>query len=349
LLLDKLDKLGIRGTPHKLIKSYLKNRTQIVQIGNSFSTPEVLSCSVPQGSVIGALLFLIYVNDLPLFVNNGKLTQFVDDITYLLKNKSLNNLSQQANTDIESMCDWFYVNGLVLNTTKTVIMNFNIPHDDFNDIANTFKIPLNPVTQTKFLGITIESNLGWIAHIDNVAVKLARACYCIKKIKILANKSTSKIYYFSNFHSVMVYGIVCWGCVTEAKRIFILQKRAIRLITGNASRAHCRELFKEESILPFPCVYIFETLLHAFRNKSNFNLLGASHEYNTRKGNNTLSVPIHRTALFEKSPNYMAVKLFNKLPDTFKEIKKIGTFKKKLKAFLMDKCFYDVKEFLESK
>lgn len=345
ILLKKLDYLGIRGVAHSWIASYLSNRTQIVKIGSSISSPVTLTSSVPQGSVIGPLLYILYVNDFPNSIKNGLVTQFADDTSCLQSSQSLDNLVILTNTNLNKMSDWFKNNKLVLNSSKTATMMFNVPNECRNPINKQLSLALKCVEHTKFLGITIDVNFSWKIHINEISVKLARACFCLRKIKQLTNFSTCKTYYYSNFQSILCYGITCWGIVADAHRIFVLQKKAMRIMCGEPPRTSCKDLFKKHKILPFPCIYILETLILGFKKKSDFNLLGDTHDYNTRNGKRLLMVPKHRTCLYERSPYYMAVKLFNKLPEYIKVLKSLKKFKQHLKDYLLEKCFYSLTDF----
>lgn len=346
LLLKKLNYLGIRGNALLWIASYLKNRQQLVQINNKQSKLKTNKFSVPQGSVLGPILYILYVNDFPDIIKTGLTTIFADDTNCLQFDLILDNVILKTNNSLKNMQNWFSDHNLIMNTEKTVILPLNVTPNDTNKIENSLNFPIDTVDYAKFLGVTIDLKLNWRQHIDDISPKIARACFCLKKIKTSTSINICKIYYFANIHSLLTYGIICWGVSKYSERIFKLQKSAVRTICNVKWDTHCKPLFKENNILTLPCIYIYETLIHLFKNISDYQHLGGSHDYQTRHGDKILSVPRHRLKFFESSPHYMGIKLYNKLPRHIQQNKNIKHFKYELKKYLTGKCFYSIEEFL---
>ena len=155
---------------------------------------------------------------------------------------------------------------------------------------------------------------------------------------------TVKIMYYTNFLSVLKYGIIFWGGNSNIQKIFIGQKRFLRTIKNMQFRVRCRGVFKSEGLMTVYGVYLYESLVFFFKNRESFELR-VIHEYNTRTLN--VTYPVHRLALTEKSPIYMCLKLFNKLPHNIQEINSFKVFKHKIKTLIINLEPYSVKEFLE--
>ena len=174
ILLEKLDNIGIRGTPNKLMESYLTNRFQYVQIGNTKSNLLPINCGVPQGSVLGPLLFIIYINDLANCCLQGKICIFADDTAIYFECTNINELLHTGSTIMQDLDRWFTANLLTLNTDKSFFCIFrkinkslNIP--DKIEFNNKY---ISRAKSIKYLGITIDEFLNWDEHILNLCNSL---------------------------------------------------------------------------------------------------------------------------------------------------------------------------------
>ena len=158
------------------------------------------------------------------------------------------------------------------------------------------------------------------------------------------NVNTLKVLYHSNLKSVMRYGILFWGSSSEIQRVFVVQKRVIRTIKRLGFMCTCRGSFRELKIMTVFALYIFECIMFLFKNRNIFSSASV-HTYNTRNYN--IMYPQHRLAITEKSPYYMCVKLFNKLPLDMKSITNVKTLKRKLKQVLINIEPYSINDFLD--
>ncbi|CAF4883983.1 unnamed protein product [Pieris macdunnoughi] len=212
ILVGKLQHYGVDGKASSLMNSYLKGRIQRVHVNGVTSPGSQVSMGVPQGSILGPFLFLIYINDLPFFVNEvHEMVLFADDTSLLFKVNRNNVLLDDVNNSISRIVNWFNVNNLLLNENKTKCIRFTTTSVK-RDIGN-LKIKdseLNFVDKTVFLGITIDSKLQWGPHIETLSNRLSSAAYAVKKIRQFTDEDTAKIVYHSYFHSVMSYGILLW-------------------------------------------------------------------------------------------------------------------------------------------
>ena len=173
ILLDKLYHYGIRGVAHDWFRDYLSNRKQYVHINGTSSGQLPISCGVPQGSILGPLLFLVYVNDLATVSEHALTILFADDTNLIYNGKTYNELKILIKNDLSKISHWFKANKLALNESKTKYMIF---HTSYNKPPFSFQIILNNielerVENSKFLGVIIQENLMWNTHINYICNK----------------------------------------------------------------------------------------------------------------------------------------------------------------------------------
>jgi hypothetical protein len=176
--------------------------------------------------------------------------------------------------------------------------------------------------------------------------KLNTAHYMIYRLKNITNLQVSRMVYFASFHTHLRYGITIWGNDPHSRKIFLLQKKVVRLLCNVSKQTSCRDLFKVLGILPLPCIYIYEMVCWIKHDRgkltSNFDI----HKHNTRhKGDLHLQT---RTNLAKSNGRNMGIILFNKLPNYIKKIERKHKFKSSVKQFLLQNTFYSVEEYLLS-
>ena len=254
ILLAKLEHYGIHGLANEWFRSYLSNRKQYVSINSHESSLASVLYGVPQGSVLGPLLFLIYINDVNQAIKFCKVHHFADDTNLLHFNKSFAKLNKLVNLDTKNLTVWLNANKISLNVDKTELVIFKHQR---KKLDTEIKIKLNrkrlyPSQSVRYLGIKIDQNLNWKDHINDIAVKLNRANALLFKIRNFVNITFLKTIYFAIFDSHINYANLVWAQNSNAmSRILTLQKKAMRIITFQSRNCHSGPLFFKLKLLKF--------------------------------------------------------------------------------------------------
>ena len=346
ILLDKLEHYGIRGTPLTWFKSYLTNRVQYVSIDDESSAHLLVRCGVPQGSILGPLLFILYINDLQA-VTDLDLIMFADDTNIFATGLTKNAMVGKLNLDLNLISDWFAANLLSLNLNKTCYMIFGNKQNlnlDLDIRINNQK--LIRTYETKFLGVIITTDLKWGRHVDMIVNKMSKVVGIFRKIRYKLNSVVLKQLYHTLLEPYITYCSSIWASphkTVKLNRVLLLQKSAIRIISHSHYIAHTNPLFSSLKILK---VYdIAKTailvLMHKSRNntlphkfQTYFQLTSQIHSYCTR-GAEKYAIPYARTRCRSNSIQVIGPRLWNLLPSTLQEIKTLQRFKLKLKEFFI--------------
>ena len=235
--MTKLELYGIKGQALSFLESYLSNRNQKCQIQGSFSSEKLIKCGVPQGSILGPLFFLLYINDLPQCLEKTKPRLFADDTNLTVSGNSITDLETAVNSDLEKLRKWLIANKLSLNVAKTEFM-LNGSKQMIKSISNSqlnVKIEnksIKQVYETKTLGVTIDQHLSWRTNTENICKKITSGISALRRLKEFADKQTLLSVYNAIVRPYFDYCCEVWDVFgeTQSKRLQKLQNRAARII-----------------------------------------------------------------------------------------------------------------------
>lgn len=332
ILLQKLGNCGLDSSSVSLLKSYLSNRFQYVVSKNQVSEPKHVSVGVPQGSILGPLLFLVYMNDLPDCSRDGSFILFADDTTIVHSDSDADSLEIRVRDTLSNVEGWFVSNRLTVNQGKSEKLLFALRTVGDQD-----------VNFVKFLGVYLDNKLTWEKHTQYLSDRLSKNLYLLHKLSREVSFRTLLTAYYGLFHSIISYAVLVWGHSPHASEIFGLQRKAIRIMCNLPYRADCRQAFKSTSVLTLPSMYILQCLLYARGRVSGYTRHGMLHSYDTR-GRDDIVPDFHRLSKTRNGTDYYAVKFYNILPRSLRELE-MKPFKSALTSFLKDNPFYNFDEF----
>ena len=266
LLLQKLHIIGIRGTENDWFRNYLTGRTQSTVLGKNRSRKSTITCGVPQGSILGPLLFLIYINDMP---NATQLLSilFADDTTYQISSNCILELEKRANSELLKAENWFKANYLTLHPKKTRYILFQTSKKRKKSEASEHDLEIRLMNQKvqrvgaeqeetafKFLGLWIDEHLDWKEHVKKTITKIRQLSYTMMRLKNVISSQHQTIIYKGLIKPIIEYGIALWGH-TMPKDLTRAHKKIIRIINHEPRHAHVEPLLKQMNCLQLNDLY----------------------------------------------------------------------------------------------
>ena len=227
ILLTKLKFYGINNETLHWFKSYLSHRQQQVSISNTKSGFKPISCGVPQGSILGPLLFLLFINDLPLYTSNVSTDMYADDTTLYDIQTSQEAIERNLQIALNELNIWCKSNGMVLNTAKTKVMFVTTKQKRNGLISDKIELKYNndslqTITNGKILGIFVDNNLSWTEHIKHITKKIASNVWLLSKIKMFLSLEHHIQFYKSYIQPHIDFCNIVWGNTSETNKLKIL-------------------------------------------------------------------------------------------------------------------------------
>ena len=347
ILIEKMNIYGIRGIYNQWFRDYLSNRKQFVTYNKFQSESSAIKCGVPQGSILGPLLFLLYINDLSTVSSALLSILFADDTNMFISGRNIQGMCDQMNSDLKVIENWLYCNKLSLNVLKTHYMIFTPRKivEDINLYVNN--TPIQRVYVTKFLGVQIDSKLSWKSHIDYICKKLSKCVAIFAKARRKLPKSCLISLYYSIAYPYFIYCNHVWGNNYSAvlKKLVLVQKKIIRIITNSPFRAHTEPLFFANNILNVTDIYDYTACIFMYKNINPdettlfthfFQRKCDIHAYPTSRSQD-LHVPRCKINIRKFSIRINGPKVWNSIPVHIRDSFTPLTIKWKLKKYLQDR------------
>ena len=348
ILIRKLEHYGIRGVAKKWFENYLCNRKQLVKFNGIKSEKMTITTGVPQGSVLGPLLFLLYINDIQYCSELVSVILFADDTNVLYSHTCLKTLNEILQIEMKKITNWLNVIKLFLNATKTKFILFRSrnkksKHDLYISINEE---NIKQVKNITFLGIVIDEFLTWRDHIDLISKKFIKCAAIISRIRHFTNLNSLKLVYYALVYPYLTYGNLIWSNAYKShmQKLVNIQKKVVRLMTFKSYSEHTEPIFNDLKILNLSKLneYIISSFMFRYFHLRNlpeiFNDYFLSnkdiHNYNTRNAV-LLHKKFNRTNFNKHTLANKGTDVWNNLPLQYKEIRSFPTFKATLKKYFL--------------
>lgn len=319
-LQNVMNNYGIRGTTLELMKNYLEKRQQITKINNTFSTPKEVKIGIPQGTVIGPILFIMYLNSLLKADINGTIISYADDTALIFHGQDWEEVKQKTKIGIKIVINWLETNRLTINMKKTNYLAFSLTKANRPiycniDINETI---IKEAQHTKYLGIMIDKYLKWQPHMDYLTQRLRKLIYKFYILRTFLTTNEIIVIYKTLVESLLTYGIIVWGGIynNALSRLNIIQKYLLKLIYKKNKLYPTRLLFTTQTV-NIRTMYATAICVHIHYHKTREDQI--NHKKNTRgKTEGKLKNPKNLKNINMRSYTYLAPQTYNLLPEEIK-------------------------------
>ena len=343
LLLRKLTIYGLSPQTLKLIASFLTNRRQAVYQDSLVSPLMPIKYGIPQGSVLGPILFSIYINDLPLFISSS-CELFADDTTMHTTGKDINDVSNTLQSDVDKLETWSELNHMALhpNKSKFMLVTTRQKRQNITCKSNGLKIHgkiLEEVNSHRLLGINIDNNLSWSNHVSMLSKKISKKIFQLNRIKHFLDQHTRKLFFHAYILPDIDYASTCWDLASKKclKPLQSLYRRSLKLVLLRSSSLEISH-YKKLNILPFDmrCQYNKGVFMYKIMNNLAPAYLCERFPVKDIRNKITVVTPRPRTDLFKTSLIYSGSALWREIPLYLKNKNSVSSFKKAYHKHLIE-------------
>lgn len=343
ILIEKIRYYGFSNQATELLRSYISNRQQVCCVNDTLSNPMLICTGVPQGSILGPMLFNIFINDLLQLPLKGILQCYADDAASKYRASSLSELKEMMQHDLNLLHEWFNCNRMSINVNKSNFMLFTLSNEVPEITLSIDDKPLQQVYETNYLGLVLDSKLKWQSHIQKIKSKIIPFIFSIKKVRKCIGLQSAWLLYYSYILPHLTYLICLWGSAASnhLNILKVLQNRVIKIIKCLPVLFPSNELYSP-SILPLNYLHKYSIIYTIYKIKNgfikhNFELVPATevHSHFTRQ-RERIYTSMPRTELAARNIFYSGVIHFNLLPQFLKQETNIVHFKRNLKKYVFE-------------
>ena len=351
ILTKKLQWFGIKDMPLSWFENYLTDRKQTFQFKTEQSEERPVNCGVPQGSILGPLLFILYVNDLPKVCSKTKVILYADDTAILCKGKNIAQIQKTLKSEMSLCSDWFTQDKLHLNVSKTKSMLFGTSQrlsstkDPDNFEIKVCDDVVERVQVFKYLGVYMDINSNWHTHVEKNSKKISSKIGILRRVKPFLTIDLSKTMFNAIVLPHFTYCDIIWASSDETNisRLQKLQNTCARVILNDNRRSHVQPMLDSLSWMPIIDLIKYHTLVAVYKCThglvpsylhNTFMQISRIHSYSTRQANLAhLYTRKPKLTKFKRSFTYRGVTLWNELPEHIRNTEILNYFKTKLTTF----------------